>query len=84
MRVPLGWLKDYVDFELSPEELAQRLTMVGMEVQSIERWGSDWQNVVVGELLSVAPHPRADRLIHRPPNRSLGCPSVRDACPLSR
>src|SRR5215208_1883002 len=62
MRVPLSWLKDYVDFDLTPEQLAERLTMVGMEVQSIERWGSDWQNVVVGELRSVQPHPRADRL----------------------
>src|SRR5712691_7280518 len=33
-----------------------------MEVKGIERWGSDWQNVVVGELLSVVKHPRADRL----------------------
>ncbi len=33
-----------------------------MEVQSIERWGSDWQNVVIGELLTVQKHPRADRL----------------------
>src|SRR5918994_4218057 len=33
-----------------------------MEVKGIERWGADWQNVVVGELLAVEPHPRADRL----------------------
>ncbi|HSL32301.1 MAG TPA: phenylalanine--tRNA ligase subunit beta, partial [Candidatus Limnocylindrales bacterium] len=62
MRVPLSWLRDYVDVELSPEQLAERLTMLGMEVQSIEAWGSDWRNVVVGELLTVEKHPRADRL----------------------
>ena len=62
MRVPLSWLRDYVDVELSPEELAERLTLLGMEVKGIERWGADWQNVVVGELLSVERHPRADRL----------------------
>ena len=62
MRVPLSWLGDYVDVELEPEALAERLTLLGMEVQSIERWGSEWQNVVVGELLSVEKHPRADRL----------------------
>src|SRR5690349_24822455 len=33
-----------------------------MEVKGIERWGSDWQNVVVGELLEVRKHPNADRL----------------------
>ena len=62
MRVPLGWLADFVDIELTPEQLAERLTFLGMEVKSIERWGSEWRNVVVGELLSVAKHPNADRL----------------------
>ncbi len=62
MRVPLSWLRDYVDVELSPEQLAERLTLLGMEVQGIERWGADWRNVVVGELLTVDKHPFADRL----------------------
>ncbi len=62
MRVPLSWLRDYVDIELEPEQLAQRLTLLGMEVQGIERWGADWHNVVIGELLTVEKHPRADRL----------------------
>ena len=62
MRVPLSWLRDYVDFDLPPERLAERLTMLGMEVGSIERIGADWSSVVVGELLEVTPHPRADRL----------------------
>ena len=62
MRVPLSWLREYVDISLAPEELADRLTLLGMEVSSIERWGADWQSVVVGELLTVAKHPRADRL----------------------
>ena len=62
MRVPLSWLRDYIDVELEPERLAERLTMLGMEVKGIERRGSDWRNVVVGELLAVEKHPRADRL----------------------
>ena len=62
MRVPLSWLRDYVDIQLTPEQLAERLTLLGMEVKGIEAWGADWQNVVVGELLSVERHPRADRL----------------------
>ena len=62
MRVPLSWLREYVDVDLGPEALAERLTLLGMEVNSIEAWGADWQNVVVGELLAVEPHPRADRL----------------------
>ncbi len=62
MRVPLSWLRDYVEIELEPGVLAERLTLLGMEVKGIERWGADWQLVVVGELLTVEKHPRADRL----------------------
>ena len=63
MRVPLSWLRDYVDFDLPPERLAERLTLLGMEVGSIDRIGADWSSVVVGELLEVVPHPYADRLL---------------------
>lgn len=62
MRVPLSWLRDYVDFDLEPEALAERLTLLGMEVKSIQRIGADWHSVVVGELLEVARHPTAERL----------------------
>ena len=62
MRVPLSWLRDYVDVELTPEQLAERLTLLGMEIKGLERWGAEWRNVVTGELLEVARHPRADRL----------------------
>ena len=62
MRVPLSWLREFVDIGLTPEQLAERLTLLGMEVKTVERWGADWQNVVIGELLTVEKHPRADRL----------------------
>lgn len=62
MRVPLSWLRDYVDIQLAPEQLAERLTLLGMEVKGVERWGADWRSVVVGELLTVEKHPFADRL----------------------
>ncbi len=62
MRVPLSWLRDYIDVDLEPQRLAEQLTMLGMEVKGIERRGTDWTNVVVGELLAVDKHPRADRL----------------------
>ena len=62
MRVPLSWLAEFVDVDLAPEALAARLTLLGMEVRAIERRGTEWRNVVVGELLTVAKHPRADRL----------------------
>ena len=62
MRVPLSWLAEFVDVEMTPEALAERLTLLGMEVKGIERRGTEWRNVVVGELLTVTRHPRADRL----------------------
>ena len=62
MRIPLSWLREYVDIQLTPEQLAERLTLLGMEVKGVERWGADWRNVVVGRLLTVEGPPRADRL----------------------
>lgn len=62
MKAPLSWLREFVDIDLSPEALAERLTLLGMEVRGIERRGTDWHNVVIGELLTVEKHPNADRL----------------------
>jgi phenylalanyl-tRNA synthetase beta chain len=62
MRAPLSWLREYVDVDLAPAALAERLTLLGMEVKGVIAWGADWHEVVVGELVSVEPHPRADRL----------------------
>ena len=62
MRVPLSWLREYVDVDLSPRRLAEELTMRGMEVDSIETAGADWTDVVVGRVLEVRRHPNADTL----------------------
>ncbi len=62
MRVPLSWLREFVDIELTPEQLAERLTLLGMEVSAIEHIGADWQRIVVGELLEVLPHPNSRKL----------------------
>ncbi len=62
MKLPLRWLKDYVNITMAPEALAHRLTLAGLEVGSMERTGGDWQNVYVGHVVAVEPHPNADRL----------------------
>ena len=62
MRVPLSWLGEHVDVDLEPAVLAERLTLLGMEVKGLEHWGAEWRQVIVGELLEVGRHPRADRL----------------------
>lgn len=64
MRVPLSWLKRYVQFDLPANELAHRLTMAGNEVGDVEIVGADLdpERLVIGHVLSVNPHPNADRL----------------------
>jgi phenylalanyl-tRNA synthetase beta chain len=70
MKVPLSWLKDYVAITVPIPELAKRLTLAGMEVETIEYIGLpgaelEWdpEKIVVGELRAVRPHPDADRLV---------------------
>ena len=62
MKVSLNWVKDYVNLDLTPHELAEKLTMAGLEVKGIETIGSSWDNVVVGQIAAINPHPNADRL----------------------
>ncbi|MFA5043608.1 MAG: phenylalanine--tRNA ligase subunit beta [Kiritimatiellia bacterium] len=62
MKVPLSWLKEFVAFEAAPEALVERLTFAGLEVEGLARIGGDFKDIVVGEVLSVNPHPNADRL----------------------
>lgn len=62
MRVPLGWLKDYIELPEAAAEIAERLTFAGIEVEAIETIGGDFPGIIVGEVRAVAPHPNADRL----------------------
>jgi len=62
MKVPISWLKDYVDISLPVSELAEKLTMVGFEVESVKAIGSSWENVVIGQITAINPQPNADRL----------------------
>ena len=63
MNVSVKWLKEYVDFELSPEALAERLLMLGMEIESIKQLGEGLDRVVVGRINTVEKHPKADKLV---------------------
>jgi phenylalanyl-tRNA synthetase beta chain len=62
MIVSCNWLREFVDFDLSPEELGHRLTMAGLEVDAMEYVGAGLDSVIVARLVEVAPHPDADRL----------------------
>ena len=80
MKVPLSWLKDFVDIELSVSDLAYALTSAGLEVEAVHfvglpppegarveykvsglEWARD--QLVVGAIHEVMPHPDADRLV---------------------
>ncbi|MGM0565071.1 MAG: phenylalanine--tRNA ligase subunit beta [Pseudomonadota bacterium] len=56
------WLREFVNPELGSEALAERLTMLGLEVDGIEPAAPAFTGVVVGEIAEVAPHPDADKL----------------------
>ncbi len=62
MKISFSWLKEYIDISLSPEVLGEKLTMVGLEVENIERLGSKYDGFVVGEVIDMQKHPKADKL----------------------
>ena len=62
MRVSLNWLRDFVQLNMDTASLCDRLTMSGLEVDAVEELGADIAGVVVGEIVSLQPHPQADRL----------------------
>jgi phenylalanyl-tRNA synthetase beta chain len=63
MRVSLNWLKDFVDIDLPPHDLAGLLTMAGLEVESMEPLGRSLQDVVAGRILSLRTHPKSDKTL---------------------
>lgn len=62
MKVTLNWLKQYVDFSWSPEELTERLTMLGLEVEGVQKLGGAFEGIVVGHVITRDKHPNADKL----------------------
>nr|MBF0220943.1 phenylalanine--tRNA ligase subunit beta [Desulfobulbaceae bacterium] len=62
MKFTVNWLKQYVDFELSADELADRLTMLGLEVDAVEPLYSGLDQILVSKVVNVFDHPNADKL----------------------
>ncbi|MQG12353.1 MAG: phenylalanine--tRNA ligase subunit beta [SAR202 cluster bacterium] len=61
MKLPISWLNEYINFKKSDEEISENLTMIGNEVESIEKSGNI-DGVIVGEIKKIIPHPNADKL----------------------
>jgi len=62
MKVSLNWLKDYVQIPLKPADLAERLSMLGLEVESFEDLARKFDKFIVGEVVEKRKHPNADKL----------------------
>src|SRR5438309_5572844 len=62
MKVTLNWLKQYVNFDWSPEELAERLTMLGIEVEGVQKISGEFEGIVVAQVITRDIHPNADKL----------------------
>ncbi len=62
MKFTLNWLRDYIDFDLSPEELSHNLTMGGLEVEDVIYQGQGLDNIVVAQITEQTPHPNAEKL----------------------
>ncbi|HEY0456930.1 MAG TPA: phenylalanine--tRNA ligase subunit beta, partial [Verrucomicrobiae bacterium] len=62
MKVTLNWLRQYVDFSWSPDELTERLTMLGLEVEGVQKLGGEFEGIIVAHVLQKDRHPNADKL----------------------
>lgn len=62
MQVPYNWLKTYIDFPYTPEELSHKLTMAGLEVEDLEYLGDGLKDIIIGEVVKLKNHPNADKL----------------------
>lgn len=62
MLASINWLKQYVDINVTPEELAEKMTRVGLEVESVNYLGAGLEGVVTGKVTQIERHPNSDHL----------------------
>lgn len=63
MKAPYSWLKDFVNINITPEELGEKLVSAGFEIEEYIYPYLDYKNIVVGEILEINKHPNADKLL---------------------
>src|SRR6266704_3895294 len=86
MKVPLSWLKDYVDINMTPEELAHMLTMAGLEVEAIEYVGAEWgDKIITAQIVHLETVADSDHLTYARVNTGkeelgviCGAPNIRE------
>ena len=62
MKITYSWLKDHLDTKLNENQIIDKLTDIGLEVESVDSQSSDLESFVVAKILKAEKHPNADRL----------------------
>ncbi|HPR16867.1 MAG TPA: phenylalanine--tRNA ligase subunit beta [Candidatus Cloacimonadota bacterium] len=62
MKISYKWLKQYIDFDLTPEELQEKLTFAGIEVEAVEKPGKELDQIIVAQIDEKKAHPGSDHL----------------------
>ncbi len=62
MKLPISWLKEWVEYDATPEQVAELLTTRGFYVEGVEQHGRRYPGIVVGQVLAADKHPNADKL----------------------
>jgi len=63
LQISYNWLKKYIDIDFSAEELSEKLTMAGLEVEGLEYLGEGIEDIVIAEITGIKEHPDADKLV---------------------
>lgn len=63
MLVPIEWLRDYIDLDVTTEEFCDRMIMSGSNLETCEHFCEEMENVVVGKIEKIEKHPDADKLV---------------------
>ncbi len=62
MRAVLSWMQEFAPIEGDPSHIAEQLTSLGLVVESVEEVGTNWEGIVVAQVLDLRPHPQADKI----------------------
>ncbi|MDN5354475.1 MAG: phenylalanyl-tRNA synthetase beta chain [Candidatus Cloacimonadota bacterium] len=62
MNISYNWLKEYIDLQLSPQQLIDKMTFAGIEIEAVEELGKELRQFQVAEIIEKKPHPNADQL----------------------
>ena len=62
MKIVYSWLKDFIDLDLTPEEMVQQFVHLGIEVAGVQTTGADFEGVTVAQITHIEDHPNSDHL----------------------